>query len=277
MQGRGKVVLVSLAALVALLAGLALATDPFASDTGTGGEAPTPAHPPPSIVAIQTDDQAVGDLRFMPRTRRLIVQRGVRFSRYYASYSLCCPSRTTMVTGQYAHNHRVLSNAPPKGAFDAFVRHGLEDRDLPLWLQEAGYETALVGKFLNGYGMTEGLPADYVPPGWDEWDALVGNTAYRYWDYTLNENGTLTPKSGEYQTNTLTDLALEFLGRQSPNTPFFLSFNTAAPHGVEHEPTAPPALFPHPETVAAIATSPCHSRHRSTRRTSTTSQASSGT
>ena len=106
----------------------------------------------------------------------------MRFKRSYVSYPVCCPSRATYLTGQYAHNHGVMGLYPPTGGYGRFDKQNT----LPVWLQRAGYHTVHLGKFLNGYGDQE--PAD-VPPGWSDWYATVDYSTYSMWGYTLNENG----------------------------------------------------------------------------------------
>jgi hypothetical protein len=129
----------------------------------------TPARDPvrrPNVVVILTDDQTVGDMSVMPRTRRLLGTRGVTFTNSFVSYPLCCPSRATYLTGQYAHNHRVWGNRPPLGGYGRLR----EAHTLPVWLQRAGYNTLFLGKYLNGYGsmpLRDGTSSvRYVPPGW---------------------------------------------------------------------------------------------------------------
>ena len=107
-----------------------------------------------------TDDQTVNQTRVMGTTQRLLRDRGVSFTRAFASYPLCCPSRATFLTGQHSHNHGVLGNGTPIGGFDALDR----DDTLGVWLQDAGYRTIQVGKFLNGYGVRN---PTFIPPGWD--------------------------------------------------------------------------------------------------------------
>src|SRR5581483_5267939 len=93
-----------------------------------------------NVVVIMTDDQQVGTERFMPNVQRLLARRGTTFKNFYTSYPLCCPSRSTFLTGQYAHNHGVLENSGNHGGF-----HALDHTNtLPVWLQAAGYHTALV-------------------------------------------------------------------------------------------------------------------------------------
>src|SRR5947209_2431369 len=101
----------------------------------------------PNVLVVMTDDQAAADLRYMPNVRKLLARQGTTFSNAVDSFPLCCPSRATFITGQYAHNHGVFGNFYPYGWY------GMKDRGntLPAWLQKAGYRTALIGKWLNGY------------------------------------------------------------------------------------------------------------------------------
>jgi len=196
--------------------------------------AAAPAHPRdtrPNVVVVMTDDQTVGDLRSMALTRGLLAGGGVTFKRSYVSYPVCCPSRATYLSGQYAHNHRVLGNYAPSGGYARFDKR----EDLPVWLSRAGYYTIHVGRYLNGYGSD--TPAD-VPPGWREWYGAVGTSSYRMWGYTLNENGRrhtygapLSDDPSLYQTDVLRDRALGVIRRRSGGgRPFFLSIAFLAPH-----------------------------------------------
>ncbi len=189
------------------------------------------ADPRPNIVVIMTDDQTVNDLRLMSLTRGLLARGGVTFRRSYVSYPVCCPSRATYLSGQYAHNHRVLGNYPPSGGYRRFDKR----ESLPVWLSRAGYHTAHVGRYLNGYGSD--TPA-VVPPGWSEWYAPIGVSSYRMWGYTLDENGTrhtygapLSSDPALYQTDVLRDRALAVIRRRAhADRPLFLSIAFLAPH-----------------------------------------------
>ena len=176
----------------------------------------------------------------MPHVRHLIGDQGVRFTNTFSPQPLCCPARASFLTGQYSHNHHVWSHAPPYG-FQA-----LHDAStLPVWLNDAGYDTSFLGKYLNGYGVqtlrTGGPSLRYVPPGWTDWrgsvdggiaagSALDGGT-YRYFDTTLNDNGRLVPNHGVYQTTLLGKLTRDELRQQvaSPR-PFFSWVSYVAPH-----------------------------------------------
>jgi N-acetylglucosamine-6-sulfatase len=186
--------------------------------------APAAASARPNIVVIETDDQTVADLASMPQTRALIADHGVTFDSSFVSLSQCCPSRATFLTGRYAHNHRVLTTQPPFGGFPAFD----PSESLAVWLQRAGYATALVGKYLNGYGRSDPY---VVPPGWTEWHGLLGPSTYRFFDFTLNNDGALRSYSGQYQTDVLTDIAEAVIRRRATaKQPFFLWTTYVAPH-----------------------------------------------
>src|SRR5688500_7298039 len=120
----------------------------------------------PNIVVVMADDQTGESLRVMTNVQNLLARQGLTFDNSFASYALCCPSRATFLTGQYAHNHGVLSNKPPYGGYYALD----SENTLPVWLKRAGYETIHVGKYLNGYGDHD---RHEIPPGWTEWHGAV--------------------------------------------------------------------------------------------------------
>jgi N-acetylglucosamine-6-sulfatase len=197
----------------------------------------------PNVLVLMTDDQTLESMRVMRSVRDQIAARGTTFTRNFVSFSLCCPSRATFLTGQYAHNHGVLGNKPPLGGFGKLDTSNY----LPLWLQRAGYRTIHLGKFLNGYGRD--TPPTDVPPGWDEWYASVDPSTYRYWGYTLNENGLLSTYGiGRnplfYSTDYYTQRAVDLIARTAPaSQPFFLSVAFLAPHaGGPREPDDPPGI-----------------------------------
>ncbi len=181
----------------------------------------------PNIVVLMTDDQTVDDMRFMPNVNRLLGDRGTTFDNSFVSFSLCCPSRATFLTGQYAHNHNVLGNAPPYGGFTRLDG----SNTLPVWLQRAGYATVHLGKYLNGYGLRN--PRE-IPPGWSEWHATIDPTTYDYFDYRLNENGRLVrygSDAASYKTDVFARKAVDIVRRRAPAaTPFFLWVAFVAPH-----------------------------------------------
>lgn len=178
--------------LTAALAGTVAVAFLFCAVTATGAVAgkreKTKARP--NIVLVQADDAVVSDLKYMPNVKRLMKRGGTNFSNYFVSYALCCTARTTLLTGQFSHNHGVLSNFRSNdGGYYTF-------RDLPgrrnqknslgPWLKRAGYRTALIGKYLNEYGA---LDRTEVPPGWNRWVGLLDNSTYDYYNYALNIDG----------------------------------------------------------------------------------------
>jgi N-acetylglucosamine-6-sulfatase len=102
----------------------------------------------------------------MPEVRSKLIEDGTSFENAFVSFPTCCPSRATILTGLYAHNHDVKGNNPPQGGFRTFRSEGLEESTIAMRLQEAGYQTAYFGKYMNRYA--DGDPT-HVPPGWDEW------------------------------------------------------------------------------------------------------------
>ncbi len=185
---------------------------------------------PPNIVLILTDDQTVEDVEYMPEVKSLLADEGTTFENAFVTDSLCCPSRATILRGQYAHNHLIESNEPPYGGFEKFRELGHEESTVATWLQDEGYRTAFFGKYLNGYD------GAYVPPGWNDWNAIAGN----YLSDNLNENGRVRYYNPEryYVTDVLSDKASDYVrstaGRDPPffpsDQPFFMWLGTKAPH-----------------------------------------------
>jgi N-acetylglucosamine-6-sulfatase len=216
--------------------------------------ADAPAAAAPNVVLIETDDQTGADMAAMPQTRALIGSRGVTFANSFVSLPSCCPSRATLLTGRYAHNHGVLGVLPPFGGY--YRLDGSET--LPVWLQRAGYATGVVGKYLNGYGSRDPLE---VPPGWTEFQGLLGRDTYRFYGYTFSANGRLTAfgsTPADFQTDVITQKSVDFVRRRAPaRAPFFLWTTYVAPHtGRPHAPgdTAEgPTAVPAPRHRVAFA------------------------
>jgi N-acetylglucosamine-6-sulfatase len=186
---------------------------------------------PPNIVLITTDDQTASDMRYMPFTRGLLGGQGVTFTDAVSPDPLCCPARATLLTGQLSHNHGVVTNVPPHGGYEAFKQTPQYHQHLGHWLQQAGYRTMFVGKYLNGY-----KASDAVPTGWDEWHATVdaaGGGVYDYFRTVLQEtDGSLDPHIGEYQTDVLGQVTRAFIeGAAGRDQPFFVWESGLAPHG----------------------------------------------
>ena len=163
------------------------------SDTGTQ---PTPAAPVqnatpvapassdkhPNIVFILTDDLAMNLLQYMPHVLQM-QKDGVTFANYFVTDSLCCPSRSSIFTGRYPHSTGIFKNQGEDGGYIAFVNRNLERTTFATTLSTAGYRTAMMGKYLNGY-----LPERHAPAaGWTSWD--VAGNGYGEFHYNLNEDG----------------------------------------------------------------------------------------
>lgn len=179
----------------------------------------------PNVVLITTDDQTVADLDHMPFTRRFLGDQGVTFANAISPFPLCCPARATILTGQLAHNHGVLSNKGPEGGWQAMRE--LEPRSLPVWLERAGYRTSFAGKYLNQYGTGGSLE---VPPGWTDWRAAT-KRVYDYYGNVVNENGTLVDRTGEYQPQLAQAATADAIRSATTlGQPFFVWQSDLAPH-----------------------------------------------
>ena len=189
---------------------------------------------------VLTDDLSMDLLPYMPHV--LAMERdGLTFKDYFVSDSLCCPSRASIFTGDLPHDTGVFGNFGPAGGFHAFYARGEENRTFAVALSRAGYATAMMGKFLNGYLETRGQKADgsvanvpgtYVPPGWSQWD--VAGWGYPEFNYALNENGRLYyygDQPSDYLTDVIASKGVDFINRSArTGRPFFLELATFAPH-----------------------------------------------
>lgn len=183
------------------------------------------ANAQPNIVVIITDDMRDSDWRALPKTQNLIADRGTRFPNFFLTTPVCSPSRASILTGRYAHNHGVLANTGSKGGFAAFSKQKLGNQTITATLKDAGYRTGLFGKFING-APEEGV----IPGGWDDW--LV-TTTLDYYRPSFNDHGTARHDNDPdaYVTDVLIDRALQFLGDVRPDDPFLMFFTPKAPHG----------------------------------------------
>jgi N-acetylglucosamine-6-sulfatase len=194
----------------------------------------------PNIVLVLTDDLSMDLLRFMPHVQAM-ERQGMTFRNYFVSDSLCCPSRASIFTGNFPHDTRVFSNTGLHGGFRVFYDHGEEQHTFATALRDAGYRTALMGKYLNGYleakgtahdGSAADVPSNYVPRGWSHWDGA--GYGYPEFNYVLNVDGVLQfhgHQPSDYLTDVLARDGVGFI-RQSAaqRRPFFLELATFAPH-----------------------------------------------
>ena len=191
----------------------------------------------PNIVFVLADDLSTNLVRYMPAVRAL-ARRGATFTNYYVTDSLCCPSRTSIFTGLLPHDSGVYTNSGRNGGFWSFDSHLDGARTYAVALQQSGYRTALMGKYLNGYQpyftLHRGRP--FVPLGWNDWD-VTGN-GYDEYHYSLNENHRLVRFGigpAAYLTNVLSRLASRFVVESGVDVgakkqPFAVEVATFAPH-----------------------------------------------
>jgi N-acetylglucosamine-6-sulfatase len=224
LDARRRIALASLALLAAAGLGFA-AANPSMGSSATAHRA---AAGRPNIVVIQSDDQTTNQFtnQVMPKTTRLLSDHGTMFTDYIATTAQCCPSRASMLTGQYAHNHGVTSNAAGYPALRD--KHNV----LPMWLRRVGYRTIHVGKFLNGYP-TWAHPPSRVAPGWSEWYTVL-KPGTHYYDYRYAINGHLRHRGHrpkDYIGRVVgKDAARLIRTHARQRRPFYLQLDERAPH-----------------------------------------------
>lgn len=210
-------------AAIAALAVLAMLCIACTSDTHKTAET---KHGRPNIIFVLTDDLATNLVPYMPHVQAM-QKAGLNFSNYFVVDSLCCPSRSAIFTGEYPHDDGVFTNGGNDGGYQTYKARDDEQRAFAVQLQNAGYQTGFMGKYLNGY-----LPKNAPEPGWSEWDA-AGN-GYPEFGYKLNQDGK-TQQYGhdpnDYLTDVVSNKAVSFIDKQSSaHSPFMLEVATFAPH-----------------------------------------------
>jgi N-acetylglucosamine-6-sulfatase len=200
-----------------------------ADDAEQVGLAPTRTKP--DVVLILTDDQRTDTLMSMPSVRRLLVDQGTRFTEAHVHNSLCCPSRSTILTGLYSHHTGVWTNGGSDGGWRTFVKRGNEKRTMAVALEREGYRTALIGKYLNGYGHR--APIGYETPGWRLFEPFrPTSVAGAYYNYRLGDSPKLYGEASEdYSTDVLSRRAINFIWSTPRDQSLFLYLATYAPHG----------------------------------------------
>jgi arylsulfatase A-like enzyme len=247
---RAKVVTAAVAVLV-----LAAVLVAVGRATGGGGTASHKWQPAviatttrTNVVVILTDDQRWDTLWAMPNVQRLLVKHGVTFENSFVSDALCCPSRASILTGNYAHTTGVYDNHPPYGGAPKFHERGDDRSTIATWLHAAGYDTGLFGKYLNSY---EGG----VPPGWDRWVAFDYEPQYYPYFVFTNEPGAcarkpacrLPHKVAKYSTTYFGGAATRFIRTAPAGRPVFVYYAPFAPHAPS---------FPQPRYATRFANLP---------------------
>ena len=190
---------------------------------GTAGS-PSGRSTLPNIVVILTDDERWDSLWALRSVQQDLVQHGVTFNNAMVVNSMCCPSRATILTGNYSHTTGVYGNGGKYGGFKSFD----DSSTVAVWLRNAGYQTALLGKYLNRYDEI------YTPPGWDEWDAFENaQGGGAFYNYHLNQDGTLVwygSDGTDYSTDVLAGKADAWIRGANPDAPLFLDLALYAGH-----------------------------------------------
>jgi N-acetylglucosamine-6-sulfatase len=202
----------------------------------------------PNVVIVLADDldthslARMVNLGLMPKLKGRVIDNGTQFVNSFVTTAWCCPARATLLTGMYSHNHDVLTNSRPQGGVHRFN----DTSTLATWLQQGGYRTGLVGKYLNNYGsnVDSSTPVDdvgYIPPGWNDWQALHddagdGVRSFQMYNYSVNDNGRMVAygtSAADYQTDVVARRAQQFVVESDAYNdarPFFLLVTPTAPH-----------------------------------------------
>jgi N-acetylglucosamine-6-sulfatase len=227
-RGAVAVASVSIVANLAILSGGATspATEGWTPHRMLSGYSTTASAGRPNIVLFLADDMRAEDLRYLPHVQRLLIDKGVTFSRAFATNSLCCPARATLLTGMYSHNHRVMGNTRfESGGWSTFERLHNQHNLLPVWLQQAGYRTWHAGKHLNGFrSLTR-------QPGWDYWSTTIKDI-YNYENWGASVQGRYVEHTNSYQELVTRRSMVRYIKRWAPSRhPFFMWVGSLAPHG----------------------------------------------
>lgn len=215
---------------------------------------------PPNILLLLTDDQdsLVGGMDHMPRLEKYLKRKGAVMDNFFVHTPICCPSRSSILSGRYLHNGGARNNSLTGNCYGEEWRQNAEKKTYAVLARKAGYRTAFVGKYLNQYGTTEQGKQDsqecvqqnespgrckLVPLGWDHWMGLVGNS--RYYNYSVIQSDdaglsiSVQQHADVYQTDYFPDLVAnhtlamieEFTKDSETPRPFLIATSWPTPHG----------------------------------------------
>lgn len=214
-----------------------------ASLTGPLSSTATASPTTPNIVVILTDDQPKGMLATMPFLQSNVLPVSTRYEKAVVPTSVCCPSRSSLLTGRYSNETGVFGINPAKfGGYKVFQQNGNQNNTVAVKLAGKGYATGLFGKYLNGYRIASG---ESRPPGWNRWNAITegpaGGNKYTNYEYTADAPGLAledtenapsypTPSAGQYSTTQMGDAATGFIDEVPAGQPLFAMYTPYAPH-----------------------------------------------
>ncbi|KAF3922949.1 Arylsulfatase [Dactylellina cionopaga] len=186
----------------------------------------------PNIVFILTDDQDIemNSLDYMPFVQKHLLDKGTLFRNHFVTTALCCPSRVSLWTGRHSHNTNVTDVNPPHGGYPKFVSQGFNENFLPVWLQQASYNTYYTGKLFNAH-TTKNYNNPHVK-GFTASDFLLDPWTYNYLNpaYQRNHEPPILYR-GQHTLDILTDKANALLDDAiASDKPFFLGVAPVAPH-----------------------------------------------
>ncbi|XP_065919908.1 N-acetylglucosamine-6-sulfatase-like [Dysidea avara] len=190
----------------------------------------------PNIVYILTDDQDIklNSLDVQPKVKSMLIDEGLFFDNAFVTTPVCCPSRSSILTGKYTHNHHTYENGVKRGCNAASWRQLNEKKTVGYYMSMAGYKTGLFGKYLNNYALPQsGMNVNHIPPGWSKWFGLVGNS--KFYHYSVSNDGVEEKHGNDYEKDYFTDVikreAVQFIKNSTQeNKPFFVYIGTPAPH-----------------------------------------------
>lgn len=220
--GRGGLIAISVAAVITVTSIVALRGGAEHEENGprpddaaeAGGRASSSSGAKPNVLVIVTDDQRRDSLSVMPSTRHLFRRGGTSFVNAFVTTPLCCPARVSIMTGLYAHNHGVTDN---------YLAEKLDhSTTMQRYLDDAGYQTAIVGKLMNFWPLTKN------PPYFDRWTISPYS---RYNGSRFNIEGSIR-RIWRYSTDFMADTAVDYLRgfERTDSRPWFLYVATNAPH-----------------------------------------------